>query len=151
MIKCLLKIYNWLGRRKWVLYSSLILVVALCVTIATQIKLEENIYSFFGEDELAFKNLKFKDKIVVEVTGTNPDSLVMTADAFTEKIVALQQNGMIGEVVSTIDESQFFQAADYIYSFLPIFIDDDYYQHIDTLISDTAIAASIDNSLNMIL
>ena len=151
MIRFFLNIFDWFENHKSMLYISLLLVVGVCIGVATQIKFDENIYSFFGEEESTFKNLKFKDKIVVEVSGTNPDSIILAAEDFVEQIEVLQQNGLIGDIISTIDETQIFQVADYIYSYLPIFIDEDYYAHIDTLISDTAICSAVSNSLNLLL
>lgn len=151
MIRGLLKIFYWLERRKWILYFSLFLMVSAGIVLSTQLKLDENIYSFFGEDEAAFKNLKFKDKIVVEISGANPDSLILIADDFVGAVEPLQQSGLVGEITSVIDESQMFKLADFIYAHLPIFIDEKYYARIDTLISDSCIRESVANSLNMIL
>lgn len=151
MIRFFLNIFDWFENHKSMLYISLLLVVGVCIGVATQIKFDENIYSFFGDEESSFKNLKFKDKIVVEVSGTKPDSMILAAEDFVEQIEVLQQNGLIGDIISTIDETQIFQVADYIYSYLPIFIDEDYYAHIDTLISDTAICSAVSNSLNLLL
>lgn len=151
MIRVLLNIFYWLEHRKWILYFSLFLMVSVGIVLSIQLKLDENIYSFFGEDEAAFKNLKFKDKIVVEISGANPDSLILIADDFVGAVEPLQQKGLVGEITSVIDESQMFKLADFIYAHLPIFIDEKYYARIDTLISDSCISESIANSLNMIL
>jgi len=90
-----LALYQWFARRRWLLFTWLVVLLGAFGWMASQVRFDENISSFFGDQEdpqqrALFENLKVKDKLVVMFSGDDPDRLIEQADSFAMQLQPLQ-------------------------------------------------------------
>lgn len=149
MNKLLVSLYDWFERHKVVFYTLMIGLILICGAGALRINFEENISTFFkiSEDEdlqkNVFDNLKIKDKIVVSISGKDADTIIMAADIFVEELQPLVENGLVLSIQDGINPEQISGSADFIYDHLPMFLTDEDYVRIDSLLNDEAISSSV--------
>jgi len=122
--------------------------------LASQIKFNENITGFFesGEREnrgSVFDNLKIKDKIVVVVSGAEPDKLIEAADEFVAQIQPALDAGYIRSVTDGVDESEVEKCIDFIYEYLPIFLTDEDYERMAAAVTEEGLGHSIENAYSV--
>ena len=150
MSKFFITLYNWFERHPVIFRVVLALSVLVCALFASRVRFDENITSFFdsGDEEQAsvFDNLKIKDKIIVLVSGEDPDEIVGTADAFVEYLQPAVDAGYISAITDGIDQSAMEQCVDFIYAWLPIFLTEDDYVRIGDALTDEGIAGAVDNA-----
>ncbi len=143
MSKVFLFIYDWFSRHTRILYAVLAVSVALFLAMATQISLQENITNFFGQgdkkDSAIFEKLQAKDKIVVMLSGDDPDAVIEAADVFEGKLRPLLDEGLIRSVTSCVDSDAVGKCAAFIYGHLPIFLTDKDYAALEQRVTDEAI------------
>ena len=78
----MLRFYHFLHSHKWILYLSILVTTALFVVLALQCRFEENIAKLLPPTDsklnidLAFSDLKVKDKLFVQVIPTDRSALV---------------------------------------------------------------------------
>lgn len=148
-------IYDWFEKHKSVLYGLLAALVVVFAAMASQVKLVENISSFFDNDESGrrqsaiFENLKVKDKIIVMVSGNdNPDVLSDAGDELTSELQPLVEQGYLLSVVDGAESDVMDKSISLIYDNLPIYLEPKDYLRIDSLLSteniDKAVRADYD-------
>lgn len=143
-------LYNFFQRHKTLLYLSLIIFVTGMAYAASQIKFDENIAHFFPNTKdtknisKVFDNLKIKDKIIVMFSANDStietDSLISTAEQLKIKLQQTVAEEYIEEILLKVEEGARSQVSDFIYDNLPLFLSDDDYRHIDSLLSNDRIA-----------
>ncbi|MBR3847107.1 MAG: hypothetical protein IKM37_06095, partial [Alistipes sp.] len=99
-----LVLYNWFARRRWLLFTLLVVLLGAFGWMASQVRFDENISSFFGDQEdpqqrALFENLKVKDKLVVMFSGDDPDRLIEQADSFAMQLQPMLDEGVLRAVV----------------------------------------------------
>lgn len=144
-------IYDFFVSRKWLLYGVLCVIIAILAVLALQIRLNENITSFFSDDEQSssvLENLKMTDKIVILVKGDDPDIIAAAGEAFADSLETLVESGQIATIARGADQSIINSSTDFIYDYLPIFLEEDDYSRIDSLLTsggiDTAVKSTYD-------
>lgn len=149
MSKFFLLIYDWFEKHNRILHTSLIVSLVVFVAMATQISLKENITSFFGsendKENAIFSNLKIKDKIIVIVSGQSPDTIINVAEQFEENLNPLFNKGLIKKVTSTVDDDAISKYSQFIYDYLPIFLNDSDFTSLEEKIKQESIDKSIAN------
>lgn len=151
MSKFFLSIYEKLENHPVVFWMILSTCVVLFTCLASHIKFNENITSFFDrennqEQSSVFDNLKIKDKIVVTVSGNDPDEIIETAETFIESLQPAIENGYIQAITDGIDQTAMEKCVDFIYEYLPIFLTDEDYDRIAGIISDESIEKQVSNA-----
>lgn len=153
MHRFFLQIYDFFNARKGLLYSSLCVIVIILAALAFQIRFNENITSFFSDDKEAssvLENLKMTDKIVILVKGNDPDAIVEAGEAFADSLETLVQSGYIANIARGADQSIISSSTDFIYDYLPIFLEDKDYNRIDSLLSDNSIDAAVKGTYDLL-
>ena len=148
MIRFFTSIYDWFDRRPIAFYAVLTLLTAACIVPASQIEFQEDISSFFNNgngQEHIFDNIKAKDKILVMVSGASPDSVIEASQRFTEVLSSLDKCGLIKSVTDRIDRNSIGEALSFIYSYLPIFLDDRDYARLENKICKDSITSAVAN------
>ena len=149
-----LTFYDWFEKHRNALYIILLIIVGVCAFLASQIKFQENISSFFQDDDSTEKtilqNFKLKDRILVLVQGDNPDFMIETAESFSEKADSLKDLGLIKSVTTGVNENTIKASVDYIYEYLPIFMQDDDYERIEQSLADSCINQTVGNYYSML-
>lgn len=135
-------------------YVILVLLVAICAAMASQISFQENITNFFNNfDEkknATFENVAVKDKIVVLFSGQDPDSIIISAEIFEEEVLKLQENGLINSITAYADEETIGRVTSFIYDYLPIFLTDDDYKALEDKLTASGIRQSVMNAYNVL-
>lgn len=144
MASFFLHLYDFFRKRLvlfWVLFAT---TLGLLILGTSRIVLEEDITKFFPDDErveklnYVFQNSKFVERIVVMVsvkdstTDAQPDSL----EVFAEELSARMQRDLspfIKQLTTQVDDEKVMGLFETIYEQLPVFMDDDDYQKLDSI------------------
>ena len=137
----------------WVVISCCILIFSC---LASRITFNENITSFFTDGKgkaqsSVFDNLKIKDKIVVSVSGDDPDEMIEAADIFIDNLQPAVEAGYILSVTDGIDGSAMEKCVDFIYSHLPIFLSADDYDRMEDAVTDRNISNAVANAYSTLV
>ncbi|MEO5892549.1 MAG: 1-acyl-sn-glycerol-3-phosphate acyltransferase [Ferruginibacter sp.] len=146
MAKIFLGIYRYFEKNRLVFFTTFLLSFVLAGYFALQLKFEEDISKILPKDKKTdqlnqvFKNSKFIDKLVVTVSlkdsnaTPEPDSLVAFADRFVTAIEGKLQN-YIAKINYKVDDSLALALFGTVNEHLPIYLNDNDYQAIDSLIA----------------
>ena len=152
MSKLFLWLYNRLEHRRRLLYLCLVMWLGLCALGLSQLRLDENISSFFDdgthrpERRALFAKLRIKDKLVVQITGEEPDAMVEAAACFVEAVDPLLEEGLIRSVTQGIDGELMVRTTDFIYRHLPIFLEEQDFEDLDSLLQPERIREAVARS-----
>lgn len=145
MQKALISIYDFFAKRR--ILFILVFTASLLITgyYAYRVKFEEDISKILPKDKKieklneVFQNSKFIDKLVVIVslkdsTGDAiPDSLVLYADSL-ETAIKNNLSAYVSKINTKIDDGLSMELYSTITDHLPIYLDDNDYRSIDSLI-----------------
>ncbi len=150
MSKLFALIYDGLEKHTRLFYALLLSCVAVCVAMAAQVSLQEDITNFFGhhdeKSDAIFEHLKIKDKIMVMVSGKDPDAIVEAAAVFEDHLTPLYEERLIRSVAANVDDDAIGKCTSFVYDYLPIFLDDDAFAALAQRVSNDEIEASIDRA-----
>ncbi|HEX6224444.1 MAG TPA: 1-acyl-sn-glycerol-3-phosphate acyltransferase [Chryseolinea sp.] len=145
MTRVFLFLYEFFLRRKplfWILFLATLSLIGIG---ASRITLEEDITKFFPDDErverlnYVFQNSKFVERIVVMVSvrdssnAPEPDSLVSFAASLSARMDK-DLKPFIKQLTTQIDEEKVMGLFTTIHDHLPIFLDENDYQRLDSII-----------------
>ena len=160
MHRIFLPIYRFFKERKALLYGLMIVSTLVFGFFASKITFEENIAKLMpvenSESELAFGNLRVKDKVFIQMTaaGEEPVSTeVLSAlqDEFVEGLMAKDAtHGLIDNILYRIDDDLLVSALDFALSHVPSFVDTSLYAAFDAAITPEAVFAQMDRNLAII-
>src|SRR5688572_17405960 len=140
-----LSLYEFFLRRRFLFWILFVVTVGLLMFGASRIKLEEDITKFFPEDErveklnYVFQNSKFVERIVVMVsvkdstTAPQPDSLVNFAALLAARMEK-DLKPFIKHLTTQIDDEKVMNLFNAIHDHLPIFLDDEDYEKLDSIV-----------------
>lgn len=148
MSKLFIHIYNYLERHTALRYLLLAGSFLLMLFFAVQVKFEEDVTRFFPDTqdakstEIVFQNLKVKDKIIVmlssadTVSGAVPfDRLIEAGDLLKDSLLAEAGSEYITDIFSEVDENMIGKVIDFIYDNLPVFLTEDDYARMDSVLT----------------
>lgn len=151
MNRILIALYNYLERHRYLFW----LLLAGCFLLLTwgslQIRLEENITTFFPDTQdarrvsVVFENLKIKDKIILMYSSRDSSRqvpaqrLIEVGDVFEQKLTAGAGGAEIRQIFSRVDEQLISGVTDFIYDYLPIFMEESEYARLDSLLTTEGI------------
>ena len=155
----LINIYNYFNKHKIAFYVAFFGSFLILLSIASRIKLEEDISKILPKDKTVdkmnkiFQQSKFMDKMVVMVSlndttaAAQPDSLVAFADEFSTQV----KNNLapyIEKVNDKIEDSSVMQLYHTIIAYLPIYLTAEDYKNIDTLIEAGKIKTTLQQNIH---
>lgn len=154
MSKLFLNIYDWFEKHRVTFYVILVSIVAICAVMASQISFQENITNFFNSSDekknATFENVAVKDKIVVLLSGENPDQIISSAEIFEQELAPLQQEGLVSSITAHADDQTIGKVTSFIYDYLPIFLTDEDYAALDAKLTDEGIDSQIESVYNLL-
>lgn len=149
MSKLFIHIFNWFERHTKVFYAVLILSVVVFGLMASRISFQENIANFFdasdGNKNAIFQSVKAKDKIIVMLSGDDPDQIIESAEIFQSELDSLVADSLVNSVTAYADEETIGKVTSFIYKYLPIFLTDSDYQRLEEQLSKEGIESSVAN------
>lgn len=154
MSRIFISIYDWFEKHRVAFFAILFSLIAVLAIMASQMSFQENITNFFNnsseEKNATFENLAVKDKIVVLISGEDPDSIISSAEIFEEEIETLKQENLVSAVTATADEETIGSVISFVYKYLPIFLTDEDYKALEEKTSDANIDSQISNVYNIL-
>lgn len=153
-------LYQYFSKNKRSLYILFFASLAVFSFFSVRVKFIEDVYAIIPRDEKTdqfaqvFQNSKFADQLTLMVslkdTGkTNPDSLVLFADALTQK---LEQSAMpfIKTLRSRVEDDFALQLFETMQQHLPVFLTAEDYKKIDTLIQPEKLSETLKNNIKLL-
>ncbi|MDF2381639.1 1-acyl-sn-glycerol-3-phosphate acyltransferase [Nostoc ellipsosporum NOK] len=160
MEKLFTGIFDFFSRRKPLLYAIFLLSLAVFGFFASRVRFEEDISAIIPRDNKTekltevFQNSKFADKLVMMVSmqdtsKTEPDSLVVYADTL---VARLQQNAapLIKDIRYKVEEEFTLDLFRIIQSNLPVFLEQQDYLQIDSLLDTARIRQTLENDIRLL-
>lgn len=162
MSKIFLAIYSFFEYRKSLLFGVFGLVLLLLITLASRIEISENIFEMLPQEKeseqlTAFmKNSKFSDRILVVINQkdtkaeSDPDQLIALADSFAAKISS-ELKPYISLLNYKTEDSSITGVLNVFDEHLPIFLDEEDYQQLDSVITESGIKNKVEYNYQALL
>lgn len=148
--------YRFFNKHRILFWCVFALAVAVPAWFAAKIRLEEDITSIIPKDEKTraltelFQQSRLLEKLIITVSHqdrsiTEPDSLVAYAD---ELAAALQQKlpAHVAAISAKVDEDASMELLQTIIDHLPVFLEEQDYSKIDSLISEKGVKATLEKN-----
>ncbi|MBQ7222286.1 MAG: MMPL family transporter [Bacteroidales bacterium] len=149
MSKFFLAVYRYFAKHKSVFYVVLIASSLVFGYFGLKIKLNENIAMLLpkteksSESDVAFGDIRIKDKVFIEVVPLDGTADVGTINSITDQFIeTLEENdgeGVIDNVLYRLDNDDLMNILYYAMEALPCHLNEDFYLMLDTLLSEEAI------------
>ncbi len=161
MTRFFLALYDFFAPRRRLLAVLTAGAVLLFALLAARVRFDENITDIFpkttdGQNmSMVFNNLKSKDRIIVLFSARDAevteDDLVEACDAFAAGLEEPSVREGIRSVTSEIGGEEISRTADFIYDYLPVFLDEADYARIDSLLDNGGIEAVMERNYQRLL
>lgn len=161
MSKLFVRVYNFFHTRQQLLFLIFFSLLFLMGLYASRIRFSESVLQMLPENAQSEQmaaflgNSKFSDRIVVAISQkdstlpADPEKLIALTDTFVTK---LQQQ--LPEYISGInyrtDDSTSTRLTEIIRTHLPVFLEENDYRTIDSLISDESIRNTVENNYKLL-
>lgn len=156
-------LYRLTKQYRWLFLAVLISVVGMAGYLASKLRFSEDITKVLPLSEkitnlnFVYSNAKFMDKVIfnISLADTNrvPDAVLLSH--FAEQFIDSLQNrfipGYIKSIDSPPDESEILAVYDVLYDNLPLFLDQDDYLKIDSLLTEKHITQTIEANYNTLI
>ncbi len=147
-------IYDYLSQKRILRNILMLGSFVLLLLFALQLRFEEELTRFFPDNadsktnELVFQNLKIKDKIIVMVSTYDSareeellDTVVLAGERMNELITSGVAADYLLDILSEVGGDMVDRTSGFLYGHLPVFLTDDDYRRLDTLLTSDAIDA----------
>lgn len=151
MSKIVLALYHFFEKNRVLMYALMLVSTLVFVYFGLKLEYEENIVKLLPKSqnaaasEMAFENLRVKDKIFIEFVGKEqvllPEDLAAHSDDFFATL--LEQDTAthyIDNVLQVIDDDMMVMALDYALTNVPAFVDAPCYAKFDSLLQRDVVA-----------
>lgn len=161
MASIALAIYRFLERNRLLMYVLLFVSFAFFFYEGTKMTYEEDITRLLPQpknehgENVVFSNLKVKDKIYL-VFKPNSDSidhetLAARCDEYMDSLIVRDSaNKYIADILYKIDNNVMMGAMEYLSKSLPIYLEDEDYKAIDSLLTPEAVKASMERNAALV-
>lgn len=153
-----LAIYQYFARHRKIFYAVFAATTILLIAGATRIRLDENISSFFPQNDenidFVMRNMKTMDKIIVilsnrDTTSTDVYHLIDAAEEYHDSLRAHFADNVRIELY--YDDDVRGEMLDQIFSQLPILLNDSDFAAMQNALTDSAIAARMSVNRELML
>ncbi len=161
MSNIFIRIYNFFQSRRTLLFLVFFFTLVVLGFFASRVKLQENILQMLPSDEKSeqlasfFGDSKFSDRVVIAITqkdtlsSANPEHLIFLADSFAA-ILKDRFPEYILSVNHIASDSAATALLEVIDENLPLFLDENDYRSIDSLITDEGIKIQVENNYKIL-
>ena len=157
MNKFFLSIYDYLSKKKALSVVILLIVILLCVFSALRLDYKENIADFLPTDPekekytSVYDDLFNQGQITVIFSGDDMDELMSTIDDFEDNWTKLDTALLVNDLRCKVDEGLVFDAIDFIRQNQPLFLTDDDYKRMDSLLAEPDYVATCMQNIKRML
>lgn len=139
MLHSFVHIHKFLARRKALFFVLVALILAACVYIASDVKIEENLNAIIPEDKRitriseVFDKSSLADQIVFMIshgdkTENNPDLLISSGEQLVELLD--KRSELTGKIRFKVEDKTMLDIYDFMLENLPLFLDEEDYAEI---------------------
>ena len=151
MSRFLIFLYHYFSKKRILFYLLTGAIFLVSLFFASKIRLEEDITKFIPKSReidkfnYVLQNFNIKDKLIVSIhytkkeTGNNPDTLQKYVDIFTT-LLDTNCKGYIKELRYKISNENITELYSGFYADLPLFLNENDYQRIDSMISEKQVS-----------
>lgn len=147
MDKFFIHIYEWFDRHPRIFYSVLFVSILVFALMGSRISFQEDITNFFNNSKQTknsvFENFKAKDKIIVMVSGDDPDLMIESASVFEDNLSVAKSDSLISYITAGADMEIIGKCTSFVYDYLPVFLDDADFGRIEAKLSEDSIYKSV--------
>ena len=165
MNKFFLTIYDYLSKHRPLSIALLLVITALCVFSALRLDYKENIADFLPTDPekerytSVYNDLSDQGQITVIFSADTTqlvddeamDALMDAMDAFEVNWRATDTASLVGDLQCKVDGSQVFDAMDFIRENPPLFLAEDDYHRMDSLLAEPDYVATCMGNIKRLL
>ena len=157
MTKFFLKLYDFLSKRKAFSAVILLIIIVLCVFSALRLDYKENIADFLPTDPekerytSVYDDLSNQGQITVIFFGDDMDDIIDAMDDFESNWHKLDTTLLVNDLRCKIDDRLVFDAIDFIRENQPLFLTDDDYRRMDSLLAEPDYVATCMRNIKRIL
>ncbi len=163
-------IYRYFQVRRSLLWGSLFIITVLLVLFAVRVRFEEDPTRFFPDSEeggkaaALFSGLSAKDRIVtifefnsaadgaVSVDlSLDSDRLIDVANLFRQELMSRAGESLIKSSRLTVDPRELDKSILYIYNNLPLFMEQEDYLRLDSVVTPVAVDRMVKGALSLLL
>ena len=148
------KTHQWLSQRKIPALIGLIVVFTLMILGVTQIKFEEDISRLVPVNEQnktkqeVLQNMNFADKVIVTIQAdsvANSEHLIAYAESFIDSLNT-NASDYFTEIQGKVGNRSAFEAIDFVYENLPVFMDSADYKTIENRLQPDSLKLQLESS-----
>ena len=142
MNRFFLAIYDYLSKKKAFSIAILLIIFALCVFSALRLNYKENIADFLPTDPekerytSVYDDLSNQGQITIIFSGDDMDEMMNAIDDFEENWYKIDTSLLFNDLRCKVDEGLVLDAIDFIRENQPLFLTDDDYQRMDSLLAE---------------
>ncbi|MCO6147272.1 1-acyl-sn-glycerol-3-phosphate acyltransferase [Flavobacterium sp. NRK1] len=158
MHKIFIGIHFFINRNKVLSAGIALGLLLLFGYFASKINFEEDITRLIPKNEKAdvatkvLSQLNFSDKITVIINakdGAKPEDLTRVANVFLDSLQSCKQ--YINSIQGKVEDENIQETFDFVYNNLPLFLDDEDYNHIALQLQPDSIAAAVNANYRSII
>ncbi|MCQ2147569.1 MAG: 1-acyl-sn-glycerol-3-phosphate acyltransferase, partial [Bacteroidales bacterium] len=144
MKELFLKIHDALSARRGLTAALLVVLLCICGGLVLRMHYEEDITAFLPTDQKSqkyssvYNSLGGEDKIAVFFhmeSDPDPDLISEAMDRFGEILSESDSTGLVGSAQITVDEASVYDVFDFIGENYPLFLQDEDFARMDSLLS----------------
>ena len=157
MNRFFLAIYDYLSKKKAFSIAILLIIFALCVFSALRLNYKENIADFLPTDPekerytSVYDDLSNQGQITVIFSGDDMDEMMSAIDDFEENWHKLDTSLLVSDLRCKVDEGLVLDAIDFIRENQPLFLTDDDYWRMDSLLAEPDYVATCMQNIKRML
>lgn len=162
MSKIFLVIYKRIEKHRIISLILLTLLLSASAYLASQLKLSEDITKILPDTEkinnmnFVYSNSKFLDKVVFNISladssNSNPKLLSDFSDRFVDSLTTRFVPGLIQSINLAPGQADMLKVYDLVYQNLPIFLSEDDYKIIDTMIATENINRTVASNISTLM
>ncbi len=162
MAKIFIKIFNFFNKRKYFLYIFLIAIIAFATFPIININIEEDISNFLPKNKKneqineIYQNINSTNKIFIFVknsatTSSDKENITEAISFLAEELTANDSLKKIKSILYEIDSEKANEITSFITKNIPLYLDDNDYKRIDSIICKEKIEQQLENDKNMLL
>lgn len=159
--KMFLSIYRFFCRRKWLMWTLLIVSTVVFAFFGLQLEYEEDVSKLLPlteeakNSDIVFDNLKVKDKLFVQMVSrsgqTDPEQMTEVCDEFIDRLFANDSaTHYYANALYRIEDDLMLNLIDYAVAHVPEFVSNERYATFDSMLSAGAIAATMKENARLL-
>lgn len=162
MINLFIKIFNFFDKHKYLLYILLFTLIASATLFILNINIEEDISNFLPNNKQnkqinkIYQNINSTNKIFIfakniDTNNNNNDSIAEAISFFAEEIIAKDSLHRIKNILYEINQEKTDEISSFIINNIPLFLNNDDYKKIDSVISPEGIEKQLEANKRILL